>query len=99
MEILIFIILAMIYLFIILKIYKKNNRINGLKVSIILFILQTLSHIGNFSSNSVYPISTNNSSIQFIGNFIGSMTCNWLIIISLIIAIFKYKNIDKDSGG
>lgn len=95
MEILIFIILAIIYMFIILKIYKKNSSINGLKVSIILFILQVLSHIGNFLTDSLYAISINSNFIQFIGNFIGSVACNWLIIISLAIAKIKYKNITK----
>ena len=80
---------------IIFKIYKKNNSIDGLKISIILFILQVLSHIGNFLTDSLYTISINSNFIQFIGNFMGSVACNWLIIISLIIAKIKYKNITK----
>lgn len=96
MEIFIFIIVSIIYFILAFKVYQKNNSLNGLKASIILFILQLLSHIGNLSSNTPLIDAENSFNfIRFVGNLTSDIASNCLVIVSLIIAIVQYKRINK----
>ena len=90
MNILIFIIFSIFYVYFFLKIYNKTNSIEGLKVSLVLLILQLVSHIGNLMSNSI-TMYTDMNFIKLSGYLVSDISQNWLIIVSLIIVILQYK--------
>ena len=86
MNIVIFIILSIIYIYLFFKIYNENKNFDGLKASIVLFILQILSYFGNHNTNP-----TGKNFIQISGNLVSDICQNVFIIIALIIVIIKYK--------
>lgn len=92
MNFIIFIILSIIYLYLLFKVYSETKSFNGLKISLVLFILQLLSYIGHFMSGDYIRFYSYNDSIQFLGQLTSDIAQNWLVIISLIIVIIKYKD-------
>lgn len=91
MNIIIFILLSILYLYLFYEVWHRNHSLEGLKASLILFILQLLSYIGNFLSGETSTSIFSNGFIHFSGNLINSIAQNFLVIISLIIVIIKYK--------
>ena len=97
MNFIIFIILSIIYLYLLFKVYSETKSFNCLKISLVLFILQSLSYIGHFMSGDYIGFYSYNNFIQFLGQLTSDIAQNWLVIISLIIVIIKYKSINNKS--